>query len=118
MLTTHIKAIGLWLCSMSLAYAHASPSTQSPRPNEVISSKAMTVSLTFNGAIEPVFSTVRVMDAQHKQVSQGNGSVDKEKNVLLQTTIPALTAGTYAVEWQAVARDGHRSHGSYKFTVK
>ncbi len=118
MLTTHSKAICLWLCSISLVYAHASPSTQSPRPNEVLSSKAMTVKITFDGAIEPLFSTLRVLDATHKQVSKGNGLVDKEKNQVLETTIPALSAGTYAVEWQAVARDGHRSHGAYNFTVK
>jgi copper resistance protein C len=29
-----------------------------------------------------------------------------------------LAAGTYTVDWHALATDGHKTNGSYTFTVK
>ena len=29
-----------------------------------------------------------------------------------------LAPGIYTVEWHALSGDGHKTHGSYKFTIK
>jgi methionine-rich copper-binding protein CopC len=39
------------------------------------------------------------------------------KELTVPLTAP-LTAGTYAVAWHALAADGHKSTGTYDFTVK
>lgn len=30
----------------------------------------------------------------------------------------ALPAGAYTVKWQALSKDGHKTHGSWSFTVQ
>jgi copper resistance protein C len=105
------------LCS-SVAWGHAFPKTETPGAGEVIASKSTTVSITFNSQIEPIFSTLRVLDKNKHQVSSGKGATVKDNPYLLETQIPALPPGDYQVSWSVIARDTHHTEGKYTFSVR
>ena len=53
-----------------------------------------------------------------QRVDQGDAQVDAHDATLLEVSLPPLPSGTYQVVWSAVARDGHRTEGSFPFQIK
>jgi methionine-rich copper-binding protein CopC len=76
------------------------------------------VRIWFDGHIEPVFSTIRVEDPEKRRVDLGDARVDAQDSTLLEVSLPPLPSGAYQVVWSAVARDGHRTEGSFPFRIK
>ena len=76
------------------------------------------VKIWFDGAVEPVFSSIRVEDDNKRQVDKGDGHVNPGDNTLLEVSLPPLLSGRYQVFWSVVARDGHRTEGHFPFRVK
>jgi methionine-rich copper-binding protein CopC len=75
------------------------------------------VRVWFDGEIEPVFSTMRVENADKQEVDRGDAHVDSSDATLLEVSLPPLPSGSYTVLWSVVARDGHRTEGSFPFEV-
>jgi methionine-rich copper-binding protein CopC len=100
------------------AAGHAFPSTAEPRVGATVAASPPAVRIWFDGALEPVFSTVFVQDARGRKVDRGDARVNAADPTLLEVTLPPLAPGTYHVYWSAFARDGHRTEGDYTFTVK
>jgi len=99
------------------AWPHAFPDHSEPRVGHSVAPPS-SVQIWFDGAIEPVFSTIRVEDASKRRVDSGDGRVDPGDSTLLEVSLPALPPGRYKVFWSVVARDGHRTDGSFLFQVK
>lgn len=76
------------------------------------------VRVWFDGALEPVFSTLRVEDSHKERVDRGDARVDPGDPTLLEVGLPALPPGRYRVFWSVVARDGHRTEGAFPFQIK
>ena len=98
--------------------AHAHLKQQSPAADSVVSAP-QSLTLNFSEGIEPGFSGVVVTDA-HKQVIK-TGAVTRDEKNKAQLTVPleqALATGTYQVDWHVVSVDGHKTKGSYHFSVK
>lgn len=100
------------------AWAHAFPDHSEPRVGHVVDSPPAAVRIWFDGAIEPVFSTLRVEDAGKRRVDRDDAHVDPADRTLLEVSLPPLPSGRYQVFWSVVARDGHRTEGSFPFRVK
>ncbi len=83
-----------------------------------VSGSPTQVRIWFDGDLEPAFSTLMVHNMDGKMVDNRDGRVDPSNPVLLEVGVPRLSAGTYLVIWNVVARDGHRTNGSFTFTVK
>jgi methionine-rich copper-binding protein CopC len=98
--------------------AHVFPDHSDPRVGSTIEGSPASVRIWFDGALEPVFTTIVVKDSRGQQVDKGKGRVDPSDPTLLETVLPQLPPGTYQVIWEALARDGHRTEGDYTFTVK
>jgi methionine-rich copper-binding protein CopC len=111
-------AAGLLLLAPGSGKAHAFPEHAEPRVGHTVDRSPKQVRIWFDGAIEPVFSTMRVEDAQKRRVDQGDAHVDPADPTLLEVTVPPLPPGDYTVSWSVVARDGHRTEGAYPFTVR
>jgi copper resistance protein C len=110
--------LALALVSMPLAaWAHAFPDHSEPRVGHAVEAPR-SVRIWFDGAIEPVFSTIRVEDGDKRRVDSGDARVDPQDSTLLEVSVPALPPGTYRIVWSVVARDGHRTEGSFPFRVK
>ncbi|WP_205999110.1 copper resistance protein CopC [Paraburkholderia sp. Ac-20342] len=101
----------------SAAFAHVFPQKQEPGAGATIASPAQ-VRITFDGPLEPAFSSLTVTDASGKQVNAQKSAVDAQQADVMTVPLPTLAAGHYTVHWVAVASDGHRTHGDYGFDVK
>ena len=98
--------------------AHAHLKQQSPAADSVVSAP-QSLTLNFSEGIEPGFSGVVVTDA-HKQVVKTAAVTRDEKNKaqLIVPLAQTLATGTYRVDWHVVSVDGHKTKGSYHFSVK
>ncbi|HEY4353940.1 MAG TPA: copper resistance protein CopC [Paraburkholderia sp.] len=110
------------LCTAALlvaqgAFAHVFPSQQEPASGSTVSAPAQ-VRITFNGPLEPAFSTLTVTDAAGKPVTTSKAGIDAKEPDVIRVPLSGLAAGQYTVHWVAVASDGHRTHGHYTFDVK
>jgi methionine-rich copper-binding protein CopC len=76
------------------------------------------VRIWFDAALEPVFSSLRVQTAHGQPINHEEGQVDAGDVTLLTVRLPPLGPGLYRVLWSVVARDGHRTEGTYTFTVQ
>jgi len=99
------------------AWPHAFPDHSEPRVGHTVEAPRV-VRIWFDGAIEPVFSTIRVEDEQRRRVDGGDPHVDAKDATLLEVSLPALPSGRYKVVWSVIARDGHRTEGSFPFQIK
>lgn len=99
------------------AWAHAFPDHSEPRVGWTVPMPPSQVRIWFDGAIEPIFSTITVMNADKQRVDKGDGRVNTSDNTILEVSIPPLPPGRYRVFWSVVARDGHRTEGDFPFTI-
>jgi copper resistance protein C len=105
------------LMAPGIGWAHAFPDHSEPRVGHMVDAPRA-VRVWFDGEIEPVFSTIRVEDGDKRRVDSGDARVNPQNNTLLEVTLPALPPGRYKVFWSVVARDGHRTEGSFPFQIK
>jgi copper resistance protein C len=110
-------AAGLLLLPANAAWAHAFPDRSEPRVGHAVDAPRA-VRIWFDGELEPVFSTIRVEDGNRRRVDSGDARVNPNDNKLLEVSLPALPSGRYRVVWSVVARDGHRTEGSFPFQIK
>jgi copper resistance protein C len=75
------------------------------------------VRIWFTEALEPAFSTLRVVDQAGTQVDQGNKAVDPGDRTLLKVSLRPLTPGSYKVIWRVLSVDSHTTEGSFSFSV-
>ncbi len=109
-------ALGIFLVAVS-AHGHAFPDHSEPRVGWTVPVPPAQVKIWFDGAIEPVFSTITVMNADKQRVDKGDGRVNPSDNTILEVNLPPLPPGKYRVFWSVVARDGHRTEGDFPFTI-
>ncbi|SUA90712.1 copper homeostasis periplasmic binding protein CopC [Pandoraea pulmonicola] len=98
------------------AWAHAHAVSSEPAAQATVDAPK-SVRVTFDSALEGAFSKLTVVDAKGKAVTQAKAGLDPARKTLT-LALPALAAGDYQVNWVAVASDGHRTQGNFKFTVK
>ncbi|MBI1824471.1 MAG: copper resistance protein CopC [Nitrospirae bacterium] len=110
--------LGLLLLTRGSGSAHVFPDHSDPRVGSEINSAPPMVRIWFDGQIEPIFSTLQVLDASGKEVSLKNSRVDEKDPSILEVSIPSLSSGKYSAIWKVLARDGHLTEGKFSFTVK
>jgi methionine-rich copper-binding protein CopC len=108
-------AIGLSSLSQG-AWAHAHVTSSEPAAQATVEAPRA-VRVTFDSVLEGALSKLTVVDAKGKAVTNAKPELDAARKTLT-LSVPALAAGDYQVNWVAVASDGHRTQGSFKFTVK
>ena len=99
------------------AWGHAFPDHSEPRVGWTVQTPPSQVKIWFDGALEPIFSTITVLNADKERVDKGDGRVSPSDNTILEVSLPQLPAGQYHVFWRVVARDGHRTEGDFLFTI-
>ena len=101
----------------SSAFAHSHPVSYDPAQNAMVSTPAA-VTVHFSEALEPKFSSLKVMDAKGHQMNAVMSKVSASDAKVMSVALPKLMPGMYTVHWVSVALDGHRMEGNYTFTVK
>ncbi len=101
------------------ALAHAHLTSAEPAPQSQLTVAPTQLTLHFSEDLEPSFSNATLTHQGDKTVSTGKASLSgKGKNTLLVPLKAPLSAGEYQVTWHALSVDGHKTTGSYTFTVK
>lgn len=117
LLLVRLVAATALLVAANPALAHSKLAGQEPAADATVTTPARAC-VEFSSAVEPALTRLSVHDASGRQVNTEPSSVQAGPQPRLCAALPPLAAGRYEVRWAAVARDGHRSHGSYHFNVK
>lgn len=113
-----LRVAAVCLAMVAPAWGHAFPDHSEPRVGHTVDAPPPAVRVWFDGEIEPVFSTLRVEDADQRRVDRNDARVSPSDGTLLEVSLPPLPSGRYQVFWSVVARDGHRTEGSFPFRVE
>jgi methionine-rich copper-binding protein CopC len=102
------------LAGATAALAHAHVVSSTPAAN-ASGPAPKTLHLEFSEGLEAKFSGVELMKASGPVVAADS----KVSGKAIDATPKApLAPGEYMVMWHALSSDGHKSNGSYNFTVK
>ena len=113
-------ALALGLCLLSApAFAHAHLKSATPATDGTIATPPTQLDLTFSEGVNPKFTGVTLTGPDKAAVATGPATLGAGGDTTLVVPVPTpLAAGTYMVDWHALATDGHKTTGSYRFTVK
>ncbi|ARM00257.1 copper resistance protein [Burkholderia pseudomallei] len=114
---SRIAVVATGILIAPAAFAHVFPQKQSPSAGAEVASPA-SVTIVFDGPLEPAFSSLNVSNSTGKQVNTAKAAIDPNDRKSIHVALPPLPPDTYTVHWVAVAADGHRTHGDYSFKVK
>ncbi len=100
------------------AQAHASLLRSYPEANAVLDRPPAQVELYFTEALEPSFSSIRVLDSGGLQVDGGDSQVDVADATRMTISLRSMPSGVYTVVWRALSQvDGHVTSGAFAFAV-
>lgn len=101
------------------ALAHAHLKHQYPAADAAVTAAPQALTLDFSEGIEPNFSGVSVTGPQQAGVKVGAVKRnEKDNKQLIAPLEEVLKPGEYHVDWHVVSVDGHKTKGSYSFSVK
>ncbi|QKJ87470.1 CopC domain-containing protein YobA [Paramixta manurensis] len=101
------------------ALAHAHLKNQYPAANANVDASPQALTLTFTEDIEPAFSGVAITGAGQQAVSTAKAErAPKQHNQLIVPLNQPLKSGSYQVNWHVLSVDGHKTQGTYTFSVK
>ncbi len=110
--------LALALAAAGAAGAHAKLVSADPPIDGAAKAPPSNVELMFSEEISAKLSGATVKTAAGKAVSASSMTDKAGKGLMLMMKAP-LKPGAYTVAWHAVASDdGHRTQGTYKFTVQ
>ena len=99
-----------------LAWSHAIL-TESVPPHEATLDKApQTVLLKFNAALEHVITQVYLIDQNKDETTLEKTEESKADRIIVR--VPPLSPGVYTILYKVLARDGHVTQGSIRFTLR
>lgn len=89
-----------------------------PADKGTATSSPSELDLTFTESLNLKFSGVKLTGPDKATVKLGDPRLTR-KGMGLTVPVPApLGVGAYTVEWHVLSTDGHKTNGSYTFTVK
>ena len=100
------------------AFAHAHLIEETPAAKAVVTVAPSQLTLKFSESVELKFTGIVITGPNKAVVAQGAETVDTAKTLMTVALKAPLAAGTYTVTWHALSTDGHKTNGTYSFTVK
>jgi methionine-rich copper-binding protein CopC len=113
-----ILAVAFGIClTATPAFAHAGLVESTPAKDSTVSAPK-TIKLTFSEKIVPAFSGLQLSMGDGMNVSTKTSLSDDGKTLTARPTSPFM-AGKWTLSWHAAsADDGHKTEGSFTFTIK
>lgn len=102
--------------SAAPAAAHAYLVRSDPGHNARIAQAPKSLRMQFSEPVEPSFVEI-VVKVNAEVVAPAGAPVVEDQGRTLRLALPAGAAGDYEVAWRIVARDGHPTQGTLRFTV-
>ena len=112
-----VGAVAL-LLALGSALAHPTVVGSIPKNGAALASPPTAMRILFSEAVEPAFTTVKVIDGAGRSIGSEPARPDPTDAKAVVVALPALAAGAYKVQWSALGRDGHRVKGEIAFSVK
>lgn len=108
----------LLVMQVNTVWAHASLVKSDPPRRASLSESPSQIQLWFNEDIEAAYASVEVLNSNGKTVSVDAPKAveDDPKSVVL--AMPALTPGSYKVQFRVLSVDGHVVESNYSFRIK
>lgn len=100
----------------ALAHAHLTASTPADKSTVTVSPAAL--ELHFSEELNIRFSGAKLSGPGNVEIKAGEAKLADEGKTLTLPIATKLDAGSYTVEWHVLSTDGHKTNGSYGFTVK
>jgi copper resistance protein C len=109
-------AVIVGLTGQALAHAHLKSAT--PPANGTVTASPSKLELDFSEGVDLAFTGVEVKGPEKTTIATGKPTLRAGDDTTLVVPLSGtLPAGTYTVAWHALSTDGHKTHGSYTFTV-
>jgi methionine-rich copper-binding protein CopC len=109
--------LGLFMIGQAFAHAHLASAT--PAVDGTVATSPAELDLKFSEVINLKFSGVKVAGPDNAIVATGAASLaEGDESTLVVPVSAPLAAGVYTVNWHVLSKDGHKTLGSYMFTVK
>jgi methionine-rich copper-binding protein CopC len=100
-------------------FAHAHLQTAVPAQNGPATEAPKTLQLKFSEGLELSFTGLTLTGPAKAIIPTGVASLAAgDDTTLVVPVMQQLANGTYTVNWHALLKDGHKTHGTYTFTVK
>jgi methionine-rich copper-binding protein CopC len=115
--TTYTLALFSCLLFGSSAWAHAHLRAEDPAADRTVRTAPTALSLTFSEGLEIKVSGATLKGSDGNAVSTGAPLSPSDDKLMTVPITGQLGTGVYTVEWHALSKDGHATHGSYSFTV-
>ena len=113
-----LLACAALLLAPQLAWAHAHLKQATPADNSTVASPAA-IRGDYTEGLEIAFSSMTVAGADGKTLDLGKAAlVPGDDKAMALTVSKPLPAGHYVVTWHALAKDGHKTEGTWGFTVQ
>jgi methionine-rich copper-binding protein CopC len=106
------------LAFITPAFAHAHLTSAVPADAAILTASPATLTLKFSEAIELGFSGITVTGPAGAVTLQPAHLDPADAETLVVPVDGTLAAGSYTVDWHSLSTDGHKTTGSYSFTVK
>jgi methionine-rich copper-binding protein CopC len=100
------------------AFAHAHLVSATPPVGGAVETSPPELDLKFSEALNLKFSGVKVTSPDKAEVKLDEPMLMDSDTTFMATIPNKLAPGTYTVDWHALSADGHKTHGTYTFTVK
>ena len=114
---TVLLATAVLAAGASTAFAHAHLTTAAPAPGSTVTAPPTEVAITFDEEVQPKFCTIVVTDAKGARFDDGKAHLVGGDDLHLAVALKPVAASTYKVVWHALSTDGHKTQGSFAFTV-
>ena len=112
-------AFALTLGFVGEASAHAHLKTATPAADSAVAAAPSELRLGFTEGVNLKFTGVSVTGPAGAPVSTGAAALAPgDDKVLVVPVSGPLVPGAYKVNWHALATDGHKTDGSYGFTIR
>lgn len=112
-LTTAIVCVAL-LAAPSLALAHSTAKSGTPRDGETLTTAPAVVRLVFDG---PMRVTALTLTGPAGTVPLARTDAMKPVTTLVATPETEMGAGAWTLEWRGMGADGHVMQGTTRFTI-
>jgi methionine-rich copper-binding protein CopC len=100
------------------AFAHAHLTKSTPAAGSTLAAAPNEIDLTFSEDVNLKFTGIRLTGADGKDVAIGAGSLKDKDTTLMVPLTGMLGPGTCTVDWHALSKDGHKTSGTFTFTVQ
>ena len=105
------------LLAASQAVAHAKLQAETPAADSTVEAPKV-IQLHFSEAVEASLSRLKLATGGDIAIAVVPMNGAEDTTTLSIRPIAALKPGIYTVTWSVVADDGHRTRGTYSFTVR